>query len=59
MNLGGPLVWQLLGLLVAAVLLVVGVALFSVPAAFIVAGVLIGGAALLVDPDAFRKGGKP
>lgn len=59
MNPGGPLVWQLLALLVAAALVVAGVALIYVPAGVIVAGALVGAAALLVDPDAFRKGGKP
>lgn len=51
--------WQLLALLVAAALVVAGVALIYVPAGVIVAGALVGTAALLVDPDAFRKGGKP
>ena len=51
------MVWQLVALIVAALLVLAGVALLSVPAALIVAGV--GVAVLFLDPDAFRKGGKP
>ena len=45
----------LVGLVVAFALVVTGVALVSPPAALVVAGVLIGAAALLTDFD--RKGG--
>lgn len=48
--------WALLSL--SLVLVVSGVALLSVPAALIVAGVLLGLAALLVDFDGLRAGGK-
>jgi uncharacterized membrane-anchored protein YitT (DUF2179 family) len=44
-----------LTLIVGAVLVVVGVALLSVPAALIVAGVSLAAAALLVDFDTFGR----
>lgn len=53
------MLWQLVALVVAAALVVVGVALIFPPAAFIVAGVLVAVVALFVDPDIFQKGGKP
>lgn len=51
------MVWQLVALIAAALLILAGVALLSVPAALIVAGV--GVAVLFLDLDVFRKGGKP
>lgn len=53
------MLWQLLALVLAAVLVIAGVALIYPPAAFVVAGVLVAVVALFVDPDTFRKGGKP
>lgn len=53
------MVWQALALVTAVVLVVVGVALVSIPAAFVVSGLGLGAAALFIDPASLRKGGKP
>lgn len=53
------MLWQLLALGLAALLIVAGIALVYAPAGVIAAGVLLAAGALLVDPDSFRKGGKP
>lgn len=53
------MLWQLLALVVGFVLVVAGAALIFPPAGLVTAGVLLGLVALFVDPDMFRKGGKP
>ena len=51
------MLWQVAALTVALLLVVAGVALIFPPAALIVAGLLVGAAALFVDPETL-KGGK-
>lgn len=53
------MIWQALALGAAVALVVVGVALVSIPAAFIVSGLGLGAGALFIDPASLRKGGRP
>ena len=48
------MVWPLLLILIGGVLLVAGVAMLSIPAAFIVAGVALAAVGLLIDSDVFK-----
>ena len=48
------MVWPLLLILLGGVLLVDGVAMLSIPAAFIVAGVALAAVGLLIDSDVFK-----
>jgi hypothetical protein len=49
------MVWPLLLMLLGGVLLVAGVALLSIPAALIVAGVALAVFGLLIDSDVFKR----
>lgn len=49
------MVWPLLMMLLGGVLLVAGVALLSIPAGLIVAGVALAAAGLLIDSDVFTR----
>ncbi len=48
------MVWPLLLILLGGVLLVAGVAMLSIPAALMVAGVALAAVGLLIDGDVFK-----
>lgn len=48
------MVWPLLLILLGGVLLVAGVAMLSIPAALMVAGVALAAVGLLIDLDVFK-----
>lgn len=49
------MVWPLLLILIGGVLLVTGVAMLSIPAALIVAGVALAAVGLVIDADVFKR----
>jgi len=49
------MMWPLLLILIGGVLLVAGVAMLSIPAAFMVAGVALAAVGLLTDSDVFSR----
>jgi hypothetical protein len=49
------MVWPLLLILLGGVLLVAGVAMLSIPAALMVAGVALAAVGLLIDGDVFTR----